>query len=139
MSYVVLRGRWFNAIFLNVHAPSEEKSDDSNDGFYEELEQVLDHFSQCHVKILLEDLNVKVGRENILQPTIGNESLHQDNNDNSVRKVGFATSKNLVVKSAMFPHSNIRKYTWTILDGKTHNQTDLILIDMRWHSDLLDV
>ena len=29
---------------LNVHATSEEKSDDSRDSFYEELEQVFDHF-----------------------------------------------------------------------------------------------
>ena len=29
-------------------------------------------------------------------------------------------------------------YTWTSPDGKTHNQTDLILIDRRWHSSILD-
>jgi hypothetical protein len=28
----------------HVHAPTEEKSDDSKDSFYEELEQVFDHF-----------------------------------------------------------------------------------------------
>jgi len=27
-----------------VHAPSEDKSDDSKDSFYEELEQVFDYF-----------------------------------------------------------------------------------------------
>jgi len=27
VSYIVLRGRWFNIIILNVPAPSEEKSD----------------------------------------------------------------------------------------------------------------
>jgi exonuclease III len=27
MSYIDLRGRWCNVILLNVHAPSEEKSD----------------------------------------------------------------------------------------------------------------
>jgi len=37
-SYIVLRGRWCNIIVLNVHAPSEETSDDSKDSFYEELE-----------------------------------------------------------------------------------------------------
>jgi len=37
MSYIVLRGRWCNIIFLNVHAPSEEKSDESKDNFYEEF------------------------------------------------------------------------------------------------------
>ena len=49
------------------------------------------------MKILLEDFNDKVGRENILKPIIGNESLHQDINDNGVRIVNFATSKNLEI------------------------------------------
>ena len=44
MLYIVLRGRWCNIIVLNVHAPSEEKSDDSKDSFYDKLEQVFDHF-----------------------------------------------------------------------------------------------
>jgi len=33
MSYTALRGRWFNIIDPNVHAPSEEKSNDSKDSF----------------------------------------------------------------------------------------------------------
>jgi len=91
------------------------------------------------MEILLGDFNVKVGRENIFKPTIGNEGLHQDNNGNGVIIVNFATSKNLVVKSTMFPHRNIHKYTWTSPDGKTHNQIDHILIDRRWHLGVLDV
>jgi len=38
VSYIVLRGHWCNIIVLNVHAQSEEKSDELKDGFYEELE-----------------------------------------------------------------------------------------------------
>ena len=33
MSSIVLRGRWCNIIVLNVHAPSDEKSDSSKDSF----------------------------------------------------------------------------------------------------------
>ena len=66
-------------------------------------------------------------------------SLHQDSNDNGVRLVNFAKSKNLVVKSTIFPHRNIHKYTWTSPDGKTHNQIDHVLIDRRWQSSVLDV
>ena len=44
------------------------------------------------MKILLGDINAKVGRENIFKPTIGNEGLHQDIDDNVVRIVNFATS-----------------------------------------------
>ena len=43
MSYIVLRGRWCNIIVLNVYAPSDGKSDNSKDSFYEELEQVFDN------------------------------------------------------------------------------------------------
>ena len=43
VSYIVLRGHLCNIIFLNVRTPSEEKSDDSKDSFYDELEQVFDH------------------------------------------------------------------------------------------------
>ena len=57
-----------------------------------------------HMKIKLGDFNAKVERENIFKLAIGNESLQQDSNDNRVRIVNFATSKNLVVKSTMFPH-----------------------------------
>ena len=39
VSYIVLRGCWCNIIVLNVHAPIEEKSDDSKDSIYRELEQ----------------------------------------------------------------------------------------------------
>ena len=80
---------------------------------------------------LLEDANANAGRENICKPTIGNESLHQESNDNGVRTVNFATSKNVVVKSTMFPHRNIHKYIWASPYGKTNNQIHHILIDRR--------
>jgi len=124
LSYIVLRGHWCNIIVVNVHAPSAEKSDEAKESFYEELEHVFDYFRKYHMKMLLGDFNAKVGRENIFKPTIGQESLDQDSNDNGVRLVNFATSQNMVVKSTMFPHRNIHKYTWTSPDGKTHNQID---------------
>jgi myo-inositol catabolism protein IolC len=45
-----------------VHAPKEDK-DDIKESFYEELEQIFDQFCRNHMKILLEDFNAKVGRE----------------------------------------------------------------------------
>jgi len=63
------------------------------------------------MKILLGDFNANVEKDSFFKPTIRNESLHQHRNDNGVRIVTFAPSKNLVVKSTMFPHRNIHKYT----------------------------
>jgi hypothetical protein len=44
MSYTILRGRWCDIIVLNFHTPTEDKTDDIKDRFYEELEQVFDKF-----------------------------------------------------------------------------------------------
>jgi hypothetical protein len=45
------------------------------------------------MKILLVDFKAKLRKVDILKPTIWNESLHQDSNDNGARIVIFATSK----------------------------------------------
>jgi hypothetical protein len=91
------------------------------------------------MNILLGDFSAKVGKEDTFKPTIGNASLYEITNDNGVKLVNFATSKNLRVKSTMFPHHNIHKYTWMSPDGKTHNRIDHILVDRRRHSNILDV
>jgi len=60
------------------------------------------------MKRMPEDLNEKLGREDVFRPTCGNECLHENSNDSGVRNVNFATSKNLVVKittSFAYKHS----------------------------------
>jgi hypothetical protein len=93
------------------------------DSFYEELEGVFNQFLKYHMKIMSGDFNANVGKEDIFKPTVGNDSLHETSNDNGVRTVNCASSKNLVVKSTMFPHRKIHKYTWTSPDGKTQSDS----------------
>jgi exonuclease III len=119
MSYVTLKGRWCDIIVLNMHAPPEDKDDVIKGSFYGELEQVYDQFPRYHMKILKGDFNAKAGREDIFKPIIGNESLHEASNDNGIRVVNFATSKNLIVKSTTFPRRDIHKNTWRLDRQKT--------------------
>jgi hypothetical protein len=44
MSYIILRGRRCYISVLNVHAPTEDKTDDVKDSFYKELQRVFDEF-----------------------------------------------------------------------------------------------
>ena len=44
-----------------MRTSSQDKSNDSKDSFYEELEQVFEHFPKYHMKIILGDCNVKLG------------------------------------------------------------------------------
>jgi hypothetical protein len=81
----------------------------------------------------------KIGEGGYFESDSWDESGHQDNNDNSVRIIKFATLKNLDFTSSMFPHQYIDKYTWTSPDGKTrHNPTDHIpMLDRRLNSSTL--
>jgi hypothetical protein len=63
-----------------VHAPSEEKSDDSKDRFYEELEKFSEHFRKYRMKMFWENFTQNWG-----------QSLFSN------RQVGMTVYKRLVV------------------------------------------
>jgi hypothetical protein len=86
------------------------------------------------MKITLEDFNAQLVKDDVLIPKVGKETLHDSSNDNHVRVVNFATSKNLAAKSTTFLHSNIHKYMWSSPDVETHNQIDHVSLDTRLHS-----
>jgi hypothetical protein len=72
VSYIILRGHWCHIFVLNIHAPTEDKTEDVKDSFYNELECVFDKFPKYNMKILLQDFNAKVGKEDIFKSTIWN-------------------------------------------------------------------
>jgi hypothetical protein len=69
-------------IVLNIHAPTEDKTGDT-DSFCNEPEVVIDKFPKHHMRI--GDFSAKVCRDDIFKPTIGAENLHEIGNDNGAR------------------------------------------------------
>ncbi|KAI5737941.1 hypothetical protein M8J77_000982 [Diaphorina citri] len=139
ISYLIIRGNFKPIFILNAHAPTEDKDQETKDEFYEALDDTLDSFNRYGAKILMGDMNAKLGHEVMYKPVLGNHSLHENSNENGIRLLEFALSKNMFVKSTMFPHKRIHKGTWISPDGHTVNQIDHVLINRRWHSDILDV
>jgi hypothetical protein len=82
------------------------------------------------MKILLGDFSAKVGKEDIFKLTVGNESLHEVT---IVRVVNFATSKNLAVRSIMFP-CLIHKFTSFIYCMVYKNHTPSSDVHVMFHS-----
>lgn len=130
---------FFNMWMINVHAPTENKEEETKEEFYLKLERLYDSLPTNDIKIVVGDMNAKIGKENIYKGTIGNHSLHQESNENSQRLISFAASRNLVISSTWFPHKNVHKATWRSPDGVTTNQIDHILIERRFASNILDV
>ena len=134
-----IRDKFFNITLINAQSPTEDKDEDMKDDFYEKLQRIYDRSPARDIKIILGDLNAKVGREIIYRPTIGMHSLHETSNENGCRLIDLAVSNNMVISSTYFPHKNIHKTTWVSPDGITKNQIDHVLIDGRHCSSILDV
>ena len=134
-----IKTKFQNVSFINAHAPTEEKEETEKEAFYHKVEEIYDSCPSNDIKIVLGDLNAKVGREEIYQGLTGRQSIHLNTNNNGQGLVDFATTKNIVVSSTCLPHKEIHKQTWRSPDGKTNNQTDYILTDKRNASSILDV
>jgi len=83
--YLRLKTKWFSCTLGNVHAPTKEKTEEVKEEFCNLLEQNINQIANSDVKIILGDFNVKFGKEDIYKPTIGNESLHNETNNNGIK------------------------------------------------------
>ncbi|PNF35640.1 hypothetical protein B7P43_G18287 [Cryptotermes secundus] len=116
---------------MNMHASTEEKEEEVKDYFSQQMEDTYDSIPSNDIKVILGDLNAKIGKEKefFFLGVIETESLHDTTNHNGIKLIDFAESKNLIISSTYFPHKNIHKRTWAALDGVTLNQIDHVLIE----------
>jgi len=71
--------------------------------------------------MILGDMNAKVGKESIYKPTTGNESSHNETNNNGIKMIQSVLSEGLNLRSTTFPYKNIHKETWYSADSRTAN------------------
>ena len=116
----------------------KKKTEDTKEEFYNLLQQNMNQMAESDIKIILGDFNAKVGKESIYKPTSGNESLHNETNNNGRKMIQFAISKGLNVSSTTFPHKDIHKQTWYSAEGRAANQIDHVLISNRFRSAITD-
>lgn len=113
-------------VIINVHAPTEEKGDDEKEEFYATMEDVYDS-SAGSIKIIVRDLNTKVGRELEYRAITGGHSLYERTNNNGNMLIDFAIGNGMSLKSTMFSRKDIHEYTWVSPNGKHRNQIDHVL------------
>jgi hypothetical protein len=97
------------------------------------------HYLSTEKKIILGDLNTKIGKEAVFRPIIGNHSFHETTNDNGLRLIDFVIGNDLAAKSTMIPHKNIYKGTWMSPDGRYVIQIDHILVSARFKNCIQDI
>jgi hypothetical protein len=105
------------------------QTNEAKDQFNERLEQAYAACPSHDVKLVMRDVNGKVGRKTVYQPTIGKHSLHESTNENGLRLVDLAAGRQMAILSTYFMHKRIHLQTWHSPDGHTFNQIDHWLID----------
>ena len=139
MCKIRIKTHFFNLTIINVHCPTEDQDEILKTEFYQKLEQIYDSAPRNDIKMIIGDMNAKIGKEEEYIGTTGKHSLHDESNENGNLLIDFATSKNMVISSTYFPRRDIHKITWISPDGETGIQIDHVLIDKRAATSILNV
>ena len=122
------------------YAPTNESPEEIKDEFYAELQNVIDEIPERDMKIVVGDMNAKVGRNNEgVEDVMGREGLGENANENGAHFISFCAANNLVIGGTLFHHKDIHKYTWTSPDGNYKNQIDHIAINQERRRTLRNV
>jgi exonuclease III len=66
-----IKGKFNNLSIISVHAPTEEKTDEEKEKFYEDLKIVHNKIPKHDIVIILGNLNAKIGKEDVHQNVAG--------------------------------------------------------------------
>lgn len=118
-----------NIIIINYYAPTDDKSKNIKNAFYEELDRICDALSTEKPKIILRDFNVKIGATKEYKSITEKDSLRNVTNGDRNKLVIFETSRNVRISITMFLQKNIYKQTWISSRGEVRNQVDRVMVD----------
>ena len=124
---------------IQCYAPTNVADEIEKEDFYEILQAAIDDMPKRDMKILMGDLNAKVGLDNSNRELIVGAHGVGIKNENGELFTDFCAFNDLVIGGTVFPHKAIHKKTWVSPDGKTENQIDHITIGRKWRRSLLDV
>jgi len=134
-----IKGKFHNITLINVHASTEEKIEEENDKFYDDLQKTYDRSLKHDAVMILGDLNAEIGKEKAYECVTGKNTLQDVSNQNGEMVCNFAIENNLTVMSTQFQHKTIHKGTWISPDVATVNQIDHILINTNKKKTVQDV
>ncbi|XP_076439125.1 uncharacterized protein LOC143277998 [Babylonia areolata] len=113
---------------IQCYAPTNAASADDKEEFYNQLQATIDRVPKRDMKIIMGDMNAKVGADNTAKELIMGKHGVGEQNENGELFTDFCTFNDLVIGGTVFPHKTIHKTTWVSPDGKTENQIDHITI-----------
>jgi Reverse transcriptase (RNA-dependent DNA polymerase)/Domain of unknown function (DUF6451) len=136
---VRIKGKQRNISIVQGYAPTEDATIETKEEFYSQLDAILSELPKRDVKLLMGDLNARVGDTNEnLEHVLGPHGIGR-RNENGGLLIELCGNHELKVGGTMFIHRDCHKNTWFSNDHRTVAQLDHICISRRWSKQLLDV
>jgi endonuclease/exonuclease/phosphatase family metal-dependent hydrolase len=125
-----VKGKYNNITLISAYAPTEDKTEETKEQFYNNLQSIVDKVPKSDITIILGDVNAKLGKEPAYNKITGKHTHHEVTNRNAELLWDFAATNNMIVMSTQFQHKQIHKGTWISPDQNTINQIDHVLINI---------
>ena len=128
----------FKISVIHVYAPTSSSSEEEIESFYNHVEDALAKADKKDVIILTGDWNAKIGDDNRDWKSAMGKYGYGDRNERGERLLEFATLHNFFICNTRFQQKSNRKWTWASPDGIHKNMIDLILIQQRWKTSVVN-
>ena len=122
---------------MQAYAPTTDYDDEKTEGFYEQLQEIVDQIPKKDILIVQGDWNAKVGKDACKnwKYTCGLYS-NNETNERGLRLLEFASLNDLKLANTFGPHKASRRCTWHSPNGKHHNPIDYIMIKRRFQTNV---
>ena len=134
MISVCFQGKRFSITVIQVYAPTTNAKEAEVEGFYEDLQDLLEITPKKDVIFIIGNRNAKVGSQET-PGVIGKFGLGVQN-EAGQRLIEFCQENALVIANTLFQQHKRRLYTWTSPAGQYRNQIDYIICSQRWRSSI---
>ena len=124
---------------IQCYAPTNAANSEGKEEFYNQLQATIDRMPKRDSKIVMGDVNAKVGADNTAKELTMRKHGVGGQNENGELFIDFCAFNDLVIGGTIFPHKATHKTIWVLPDGRTENQTDHFTIGRKWRRSLLDV
>ena len=116
MISVHFQGKPFNIAVIQVYAPTSNAEEAEVEGFYADLQDLLELIAKKDVLFIIGDWNAKVGSQET--PGVTGKFGLGIWNEARQRLIEFCQENTLVIANTLFQKHKRRLYTWTSPDGQ---------------------
>ena len=116
MRSIHLQGKPFNITVIQVYAPTSNAEETEVEGFYEDLQDLLELTPKKDVLFIIGDWNAKIGSQET--PGLTGKFGLGVQNEAGQRLIEFCQENALVIANTLFQQHKRRLYTWTSPDSE---------------------